>query len=77
MPAIAKTPTNLADSRVVVMMTRQERAQLDEKAAALGMNVSQFIRWRIRGGESDLAELLARLERLEAYVAARRQAVSA
>lgn len=77
MPGIAKTPTTLADSRVVVMMTRQERAQLDEKAAALGMNVSQFIRWRIRGGESDLAELLARLERLEAYVAARRQAVSA
>lgn len=77
MPGIAKTPTTLADSRVVVVMTRQERAQLDEKAAALGMNVSQFIRWRIRGGESDLAELLARLERLEAYVAARRQAVSA
>lgn len=65
-----RDPKSPADQRVVVMMTRAERAALDARAAGARMNVSQFVRWRTLGeGAPDMAELVGRLEALEAHVA--------
>lgn len=56
------------DQRVVVLMTRQERAHLDEMAAQAGVTISQFIRRRIKGVDPDVATVVARLERLERHI---------
>lgn len=43
------TPDQLRDSRLSVMLTAAERAEIEQRASALGMNVSQFIRQRALG----------------------------
>lgn len=73
MPKPLRDQKSPADQRVVVMMTREERATLDAKAAGARMNVSQFVRWRTLGeSDPDMAELVGRLEALEAHVASGR-----
>ena len=44
-----KSPQDKRDSRVVVMLTERERAELEHRAAALGITLSEFTRRRMLG----------------------------
>ena len=44
-----KSPEERRDSRLAVMLTVGERAELEDRAAAIGLSVSEFVRRRTLG----------------------------